>query len=64
MPPGVGGRVDIGYVEVNGAAFFADDDSVKELELTADDGDAFATEHVRVRAGQHVKHVVKFRTGP
>lgn len=26
VPPGVGGRVDIGYVEVNGAAFFADDD--------------------------------------
>jgi hypothetical protein len=44
--------------------FFGDDDSIKELELTADDGDTFATEHVRVRAGQHVKHVVKLRAGP
>lgn len=26
VPPGAGGRVDIGYVETGGAAFFADDD--------------------------------------
>jgi len=44
--------------------FFADDDSIKEIELTADDGDAAASERVRVRAGQHLKHVVKLRAGP
>jgi serine/threonine-protein kinase len=43
--------------------FFADDDSSKEVELSADDGDAFATEHVRVRAGQRLRHVVKLRAG-
>ena len=42
--------------------FFPDDDSSKEVEISADDGDAFATEHVRVRAGQRLKHVVKLRT--
>jgi len=44
--------------------FFADDDSSKEVEISADSGDAFTTDHVRVRAGQHVKHVVKLRAGP
>lgn len=44
VPPGVGGRVDIGYVEVGGAAFFADDDY---CEFCDNDGlfwqvDAFA----------------------
>jgi eukaryotic-like serine/threonine-protein kinase len=43
--------------------FFPEDDSSKEVEISADDGDAFATEHVRVRAGQRLKHVVKLRTG-
>jgi hypothetical protein len=43
--------------------FFADDDSSKEVELSADDGDASATEHVRVRAGQRLRHVVKLRAG-
>jgi serine/threonine-protein kinase len=43
--------------------FFPDDDSSKEIEISADDGDAFATEHVRVRAGQRLKHVVKLRAG-
>lgn len=43
--------------------FFADDDSIKEIEISADDGDAFATEHVRVRAGQRLKHVLKLRAG-
>jgi len=44
-------------------AFFSDDDSSKEIEISTDDGDAFATERVRVRAGQRVKHVVKLRGG-
>ena len=43
--------------------FFADDDSSKEVEISADDGDAFASDHVRVRAGQRLKHVVKLRAG-
>jgi len=42
--------------------FLSDDDSSKEVEISADDGDAFATERVRVRAGQRLKHVVKLRT--
>jgi hypothetical protein len=53
----VGEEVDI--------PFFADDDSSKEVEISADSGDAFTTDHVRVRAGQHVKHVVTLRAaGP
>jgi serine/threonine-protein kinase len=43
--------------------FFPDDDSSKEVEISADDGDALATERVRVRAGQRLKHVVKLRAG-
>jgi hypothetical protein len=43
--------------------FFPDDDSSKEVELSADDGDAFAAELVRVRAGQRLRHVVKLRAG-
>jgi hypothetical protein len=43
--------------------FFSEDDSSKEVEVSADDGDAFASEHVRVRAGQRLKHVVKLRAG-
>jgi tRNA A-37 threonylcarbamoyl transferase component Bud32 len=43
--------------------FFPDDDSSKEVEISADDGDAFATERVRIRAGQRLKHLVKMRTG-
>jgi len=42
--------------------FLSDDDSSKEVEISADDGDAIATERVRVRAGQRLKHVVKLRT--
>jgi hypothetical protein len=41
--------------------FYPDEDSSKEIEISADDGDAFATEHVRVRAGQRLKHVVRLR---
>jgi tRNA A-37 threonylcarbamoyl transferase component Bud32 len=44
-------------------AFFPDDDSSKEVEISADDGDSFSTERVRVRAGQRLKHVVKLRAG-
>jgi serine/threonine-protein kinase len=43
--------------------FFSDDDSSKEVEISADDGDGFATERVRVRAGQRLKHVIKLRAG-
>ena len=43
--------------------FFADDDSSKDVEISVDTGDAFATERIRVRAGQHLKHVVKLKTG-
>src|SRR5215831_3866857 len=43
--------------------FFADDDSSKEIEISADDGDTFASERVRVRAGQRLKHVVKLKSG-
>jgi hypothetical protein len=43
--------------------FSADDDASKELEITAAVGDAFASERVRVRAGQRLKHVVKLGTG-
>jgi len=43
--------------------FFAEDDSSKEIEISADDGDAFASERVRVRAGQRLKHVVKLKSG-
>ena len=43
--------------------FFPDDDSSKEVEISADDGDTFASEHVRVRAGQRLKYVVKLRAG-
>jgi len=43
--------------------FLPDDDASKEIEISADDGDAFASERVRVRAGERLKHVVKLRTG-
>ena len=43
--------------------FYPDEDSSKEIEISADDGDAFASEHVRVRAGQRLKHVVRLRAG-
>jgi serine/threonine-protein kinase len=43
--------------------FFADDDSSKDVDIAVDAGDAFTTERLRVRAGQHVKHVVKLKAG-
>jgi serine/threonine-protein kinase len=43
--------------------FFGDDDSSKDVEIAVDAGDAFTTERLRVRAGQHLKHVVKLKTG-
>jgi serine/threonine-protein kinase len=43
--------------------FFTDDDSSKEVEISVDAGDAFASEHLRVRAGQRIKHVIKLKTG-
>ena len=43
--------------------FAADDDASKELEISAAAGDAFASERVRVRAGQRLRHVVKLGTG-
>ena len=43
--------------------FSADDDASKEIEISAAAGDAFASERLRVRAGQRLKHVVKLRAG-
>jgi tRNA A-37 threonylcarbamoyl transferase component Bud32 len=43
--------------------FFADDDSSKEIEIAVDAGEAFATEKIRVRAGERLTHVVKLKTG-
>jgi tRNA A-37 threonylcarbamoyl transferase component Bud32 len=43
--------------------FFADDDASKEIEVAVDTGEAFATERIRVRAGQRSAHVVKLKAG-
>jgi serine/threonine-protein kinase len=43
--------------------FFADDDSSKEIEVAVDGGEAFASEKIRVRAGERLTHVVKLKTG-
>jgi tRNA A-37 threonylcarbamoyl transferase component Bud32 len=43
--------------------FFADDDSSKEIEIAVEAGEAFATEKIRVRAGERLTHVVKLKTG-
>src|SRR4029077_18442715 len=43
--------------------FFADDDSSKEIEVAVEAGDAFATEKIRVRAGQRLTHVVRLKAG-
>ena len=43
--------------------FFPDDDSSKEIEVAVEAGDAFATEKIRVRAGQRLTHVVRLKAG-
>ncbi len=43
--------------------FFADDDASKEIEVAVDTGELFATEKIRVRAGERSRHVVKLRAG-
>jgi tRNA A-37 threonylcarbamoyl transferase component Bud32 len=43
--------------------FFADDDSSKEIEIAVEAGEAFATEKIRVRAGERLTHTVKLKTG-
>jgi serine/threonine-protein kinase len=43
--------------------FYPDEDSSKEIEISVDDGDTFITDHVRVRAGQRLKHPVRLRAG-
>ena len=43
--------------------FFPDDELSKDVEVAVDAGDAFATDRVRVRAGQKLSHVVKLRPG-
>jgi serine/threonine-protein kinase len=43
--------------------FVADDDASKEIEIAVEAGDAFASEKIRVRAGQRLTHVVKLKTG-
>jgi serine/threonine-protein kinase len=43
--------------------FFGDDDSSKEIEVAVEAGEAFATEKIRVRAGERLTHIVKLKTG-
>ena len=43
--------------------FFTDDDSSKEIEIAVDAGATFATEKLRVRAGQRLTHLVKLKAG-
>ncbi len=43
--------------------FFPDDELSKDVEIAVDAGDAFATDRIRVRAGQKLSHVVKLRPG-
>lgn len=43
--------------------FFADDELTKDVEVAVDAGDTFATDRIRVRAGQRLSHVVKLRAG-
>jgi tRNA A-37 threonylcarbamoyl transferase component Bud32 len=43
--------------------FFADDEASKEIEISVDTGEAFATEKIRVRAGERSRQVVKLRAG-
>jgi hypothetical protein len=42
--------------------FFAGDEGSKEIEIAIDSGDAFTSERLTVRAGQHLAHVVKLKT--
>jgi tRNA A-37 threonylcarbamoyl transferase component Bud32 len=42
--------------------FFAEDEGSKEVEIGVDTGEAFTSERIKVRAGQHMKHVVKLKT--
>jgi hypothetical protein len=74
-PPGIAAKVMVREPDRPAAAttarageevdipFFTDDDSSKEVEISVDAGDAFASEHLRVRAGQRIKHVIKLKTG-
>jgi len=74
-PPGAEARMMVRDLNRGGAAtvarpgeeidvpFSADDDASKDIEISAAVGDAFASERVRVRAGQRLKHVVKLGTG-
>jgi hypothetical protein len=43
--------------------FFPDDDSSKEIDVAVAAGDAFATEKIRVRAGERLTTVVKLKAG-
>ncbi|HVT10008.1 MAG TPA: serine/threonine-protein kinase [Polyangia bacterium] len=43
--------------------FFPDDELSKDVEVAVDAGDAFASDRIRVRAGQKLSHVVKLRPG-
>jgi hypothetical protein len=42
--------------------FFAGDEGSKEVEIAIDTAEAFTSERVLVRAGQHLTHVVKLKT--
>ncbi|HTA17905.1 MAG TPA: serine/threonine-protein kinase, partial [Polyangia bacterium] len=41
--------------------FSTEDEGSKEIEIAVDTGDAFTSERLTVRAGQHVAHVVKLK---
>jgi hypothetical protein len=42
--------------------FAVEDEGSKEIEIAVDTGDAFTSERLTVRAGQHLAHVVKLKT--
>ncbi|HSZ83538.1 MAG TPA: hypothetical protein VLA14_14730, partial [Polyangia bacterium] len=42
--------------------FAVEDEGSKEIEIAVDTGDAFTSERLTVRAGQHLAHVVKLKS--
>jgi hypothetical protein len=57
---GGGGTVTRAGEEV-AVPFYGEDEGVKEIEIAIDSGDAFTSERLMVRAGQHLAHVVKLK---
>jgi tRNA A-37 threonylcarbamoyl transferase component Bud32 len=61
--PNRGGAGTIAHAgEEVAVPFFAEDEGSKEIEIAIDSGDAFTSERLTVRAGQHLSHVVKLKT--